>query len=206
MHARTILTSTSLVIFLNTKLLVQWSHLTFKITHFKSHIRNVIQPFLGQARPIITCKCSPETSQTGTLSQCSHTHRPEPKSPVQYRLLQIHVVRLTKEENASWGSLAWRMLPRDARLATSLAVAFSHYAHVQIVNEVSHVTWRATTAPLQSASRPLPRPLRRGQMQGNLQADAVEGGWGGGSGKQTPIGLRLHYVKAEEPSLKPYEW
>lgn len=32
------------------------------------------------------------------------------------------------------------------------------------------------------------------------QAGAVGVG-GRGAGKQTPIGLRLHYVKAEEPSL-----
>lgn len=48
-------------------------------------------------------------------------------------------------------------------------------------------------------------PPRWGQMQANLQAGKQasrrSGGGGWGAGKQTPIGLRLHYVKAEEPSL-----
>lgn len=48
----------------------------------------------------------------------------------------------TDEKNASSWSLARWMLPQDVRLGTllQLAVGFSHYAHVQIVNEVPHIT------------------------------------------------------------------
>lgn len=54
---------------------------------------------------------------------------------------------------------------------------------------------------------PPPTGTDASQFAGRRSGGSGEMGEGGGwGGKQTPIGLRLHYVKAEEPSLKPYEW